>query len=108
MFYRDIFPVLRNPSVANDLYDLLYNAAKEIPQVECVVGLEARGFLFGPILAQRLNVPFVPLRKAGKLPGVTEKISYSLEYGSVSIFLDTHTSIMNCHSILYLIINFIF
>jgi len=82
ILFRDIFPVLRNPSIANDLYDLLYNAATEIPKVECVVGLEARGFLFGPILAQRLNVPFVPLRKAGKLPGVTEKITYSLEYGT--------------------------
>merc|ERR1711936_1142401 len=79
--FRDIFPVLRSPSVAADLYDLLYDAAREVKGVECVVGLESRGFIFGPILAQRLGVSFVPVRKKGKLPGEVVSISYSLEYG---------------------------
>ncbi|XP_005093222.1 adenine phosphoribosyltransferase [Aplysia californica] len=80
--FRDIFPVLRNPSVFNDLNDLIYEAAKAVPGVECIVGLDSRGFLFGPILALKLNVPFVPVRKKGKLPGAVERVSYTLEYGS--------------------------
>lgn len=48
-------------------------------------GLDSRGFLIGPPLAQRLGIGFVPVRKKGKLPGPTESISYSLEYGKVSL-----------------------
>lgn len=49
----------------------------------CVAGLDARGFLFGPLLAQRLGVGFVLVRKKGKLPGATVSVSYDLEYGKV-------------------------
>jgi adenine phosphoribosyltransferase len=47
--------------------------------------MEARGFIFGPALAYRLNAGFVPVRKPGKLPAETEKVSYDLEYGSNSL-----------------------
>lgn len=47
-------------------------------------GLDSRGFLIGPPLAQRLGIGFVPVRKKGKLPGATQSVSYSLEYGKVS------------------------
>ncbi len=50
--------------------------------IDLVVGMEARGFIFGPALAYRLNAGFVPVRKPGKLPAETLKISYDLEYGS--------------------------
>ncbi len=49
-----------------------------------IVGLDARGFIFGPLVAQNLNLPFVPIRKRGKLPGETIEVKYSLEYGEVS------------------------
>jgi len=51
-------------------------------EIDLVVGMEARGFIFGPALAYRLNAGFVPVRKPGKLPAQTIKISYDLEYGS--------------------------
>ena len=51
-------------------------------QVDLVLGMEARGFIFGPALAYRLNAGFVPVRKPGKLPAATHKVSYDLEYGS--------------------------
>lgn len=50
-------------------------------RIDKVVGIESRGFMFGPILAYKLNVGFVPVRKKGKLPGETAAVSYDLEYG---------------------------
>ena len=51
-------------------------------EIDLVLGMEARGFIFGPALAYRLNAGFVPVRKPGKLPAETVKVSYELEYGS--------------------------
>jgi len=53
--------------------------------IELILGTEARGFIFGPALAYRLNAGFVPVRKPGKLPAATAKVSYELEYGSNSL-----------------------
>jgi adenine phosphoribosyltransferase len=50
--------------------------------IDLVLGMEARGFIFGPAVAYRLNAGFVPVRKPGKLPAVTAKLEYQLEYGS--------------------------
>jgi adenine phosphoribosyltransferase len=50
--------------------------------IDLILGMEARGFIFGPALAYRLNAGFVPVRKPGKLPAETAKVSYDLEYGS--------------------------
>ena len=83
--FRDIFPILGNPEVFSELNEIIYEASKSMPQVECVVGLESRGFLFGPILAQKLKVPFVPIRKKGKLPGEVVSQTFELEYGTVSL-----------------------
>jgi adenine phosphoribosyltransferase len=54
-------------------------------EIDLILGMEARGFIFGPALAYRLNAGFVPVRKPGKLPAETEKVSYDLEYGSNSL-----------------------
>jgi len=54
-------------------------------QIDLILGMEARGFIFGPALAYRLNAGFVPVRKPGKLPAETAKVSYDLEYGSNSL-----------------------
>jgi adenine phosphoribosyltransferase len=51
-------------------------------EVDLVLGMEARGFIFGPALAYRLNAGFVPVRKPGKLPAATARVEYQLEYGS--------------------------
>ncbi len=54
-------------------------------EIDLVLGMEARGFIFGPALAYRLNAGFVPVRKAGKLPAETVKVSYDLEYGTAAL-----------------------
>jgi adenine phosphoribosyltransferase len=55
-------------------------------KVDVIVGLEARGFVIGSACAYNLNIPFVPIRKKGKLPGQVIAYKYELEYGSVIIF----------------------
>jgi len=54
-------------------------------KIDVIVGLDARGFLLGPIIALRLGAAFVPVRKAGKLPGECAKATYEKEYGTVSL-----------------------
>lgn len=56
--------------------------AAGVTDVDVVIGLESRGFLLGPLVALRLNKPFVPIRKKGKLPGNVMQMSYNLEYSS--------------------------
>src|SRR5574338_1130045 len=56
-------------------------------QIDLVLGIEARGFIFGPALAYRLNAGFVPVRKPKKLPAETHKVTYQLEYGTDSLEL---------------------
>jgi len=80
LFY-DITTLLKDKVGFATLIDALseHYLAKEI---DLVLGMEARGFIFGPALAYRLNAGFVPVRKPGKLPAETAKVSYDLEYGS--------------------------
>jgi adenine phosphoribosyltransferase len=80
LFY-DITTLLKDNLGFATLIDAL--AEYYLPQkVDLVLGIEARGFIFGPALAYRLNAGFVPVRKPGKLPSVTVKAEYELEYGS--------------------------
>ncbi|KAF5292338.1 hypothetical protein FQA39_LY03372 [Lamprigera yunnana] len=81
VIFRDIFSVLRKPDVAAVLYNVLIEKAKSIqPVIECIAALDSRGFLFGTIIARELNIPFVPIRKKGKLPGSIKSVHYKLEY----------------------------
>ena len=77
--FKDITLLLQNPEAldktANALFDLL-NGQK----IDKVVGMESRGFIFGPMLAHKLNAGFVPVRKPGKLPSCTLSETYDLEY----------------------------
>lgn len=80
LFY-DITTLLKHKSGYAALIDQL--AEHYIgKQVDLILGMEARGFIFGPALAYRLNAGFVPVRKPGKLPAATARVEYDLEYGS--------------------------
>ncbi|CAH1129963.1 unnamed protein product [Ceutorhynchus assimilis] len=80
--FKDLFSVLQNPPIFAILNEILVKTAKQIqPAVECVVGLESRGFLLAPLIALELQIPFVPIRKKGKLPGKVKSHKYALEYG---------------------------
>ncbi|PKU36668.1 hypothetical protein llap_13030 [Limosa lapponica baueri] len=78
----DISPLLKDPAAFRTLIDLLEDHLRaSFPTIDFIAGLDSRGFLIGPPLAQRLGIGFVPIRKKGKLPGPTESVSYALEYG---------------------------
>lgn len=88
IIFKDITPIMMNPKLSNEVVDALYEKYKAA-QIDAVAGIESRGFLFGYPLAMKLNVPFILIRKKGKLP--YDKIShdYELEYGSATIEMHT-------------------
>lgn len=78
--FRDISPILENPSLYGEIIDNFYNRYKT-QKIDAVVALEARGFIFGSALAYQLKVPLVMIRKDGKLPGEVYRASYNKFYG---------------------------
>ena len=81
ILFRDITPLLINPAAFAAAVDALCADFMDAG-VEYVAAVEARGFIFGSSVAEKLGVGFVPIRKKGKLPWRTESISYDLEYGT--------------------------
>ena len=78
--YKDITPLLQNPeAIKESVAQFLELIGDE--KIDKVVGIESRGFLFGMLLAEKLNAGFVPIRKPGKLPAETYSEVYELEYG---------------------------
>ena len=84
VLFRDLSPLLRDPAATRATIAALIEPFKA-SGVELVAGMEARGFIFGALAAARLEVGFVPLRKAGKLPTAVEAVSYQLEYGTATL-----------------------
>jgi adenine phosphoribosyltransferase len=81
VLFRDVTPLLREPKAFEAaLQGIGAYIRSRSPQA--IVGIESRGFLFGAPLADRLGLPFVPIRKPGKLPAARMSVEYSLEYGS--------------------------
>ena len=89
--FKDITPLVKDPvALRLATHQLLQPFLTE--RVTAVAGMEARGFIFGALVAWELGVGFIPLRKPGKLPYEVERISYDLEYGSAS--LEMHVDAM--------------
>lgn len=80
--FKDISPILANPDA---LRYVCMEMAESCRGADKIVALDSRGFIFAPMIAETLNIPWVMARKPGKLPGETESISYDLEYGSNTI-----------------------
>lgn len=86
--FKDITPVLADPRLFSGSIDLLIDGFKP-GQVDAVVGIDARGFIFASAAAIRLEAGFVPVRKKGKLPYQTHEQEYDLEYGTATIAMHT-------------------
>ncbi len=81
--YKDITTLFQNPELCLEIVEAFSAFSKG--KVDVVCGIESRGFLFGLLIAQKLNLPFVLIRKQGKLPPPTVSESYALEYGNATI-----------------------
>lgn len=82
--FKDITPLLNNPTAMRQATDALMDLI-ENKKIDIVVGMESRGFFFGPVLAANLNAGFVPVRKTGKLPAEKISVTYTLEYGTETL-----------------------
>ena len=92
ILFRDITPLLHDPAGLRETNDALAEVARSYGAT-LVAGIEARGFIFGVPVAERLGLPFVPMRKPGKLPAEHASVAYELEYGSAALELHRDPSV---------------
>ncbi|GAB6191832.1 adenine phosphoribosyltransferase [Desulfocastanea catecholica] len=81
VIFRDLTTLMKNPLALKESCDILYERYRD-QHIDKIVGIDARGFVFGAVLAYKLGLGFVPVRKKGKLPHDTIEEIYSLEYGA--------------------------
>ena len=82
--FKDITTLLLDAELSSDIISSFIDRLKG-KKIDAIVGVESRGFLFGFLLAHKIGIRFIPIRKSGKLPGETLKCQYDLEYGSAEI-----------------------
>src|SRR5215472_9656883 len=82
--FKDITPVLSDPVLFRASIDLFLERCRG-EKIDKIVGIDARGFLFGSAVAYQLAIGFIPIRKRGKLPYTTESAKYLLEYGEAEM-----------------------
>jgi adenine phosphoribosyltransferase len=80
VIFRDLTTLMQDPKAFKAACDLLFDRYKDM-DIDKIVGIDARGFVFGAVLAYKLGIGFVPVRKKGKLPAKTMQETYRLEYG---------------------------
>lgn len=88
ILFKDITPLLHDPALSREITQQLAERVKHL-HIDAVVGVESRGFLYGFRVAELLNVPFVLVRKSGKLPYKTIGTEYALEYGTAKVEMHT-------------------
>jgi len=84
IMFKDISPIMLDSILSSEIIDFLYNKYKD-EDIDAIAGIESRGFLFGYPLAIKLGLPFILIRKEGKLPYQKISYSYELEYGEAVI-----------------------
>lgn len=88
IIFKDITPIMKNPVLSNQVLEHLAELYRG-QNLDAVAGIESRGFLFGYPLAMKLGLPFILIRKKGKLPYKTIQYDYDLEYGTATIEMHT-------------------
>jgi len=92
ILFKDITPILKDHELCQRVVQAICRAFVD-QEIAAVAGIESRGFLFGMMIAEQLKVPFVPIRKQGKLPADVISCAYDLEYGSATI--EIHADALN-------------
>ena len=100
ILFKDITPILLDPILLKDMITEMAYQFKDV-KIDAVAGIESRGYLFGVLLAQKLQVPFIMIRKEGKLPSKTIKESYDLEYGSATIEVHEDAIVEGSHVLIH-------
>jgi len=100
IMFKDVTPILKDHQLCQGIVDAFADRLEGI-RIDAVAGVESRGFLFGLMLAMRLNVPFIPVRKAGKLPFTVNRKVYELEYGAATIELHTDAFEPGAHILIH-------
>lgn len=86
--FKDIMPIFTDVKLVNDTVEAIAGELENV-QVDAICAIESRGFLMGTMLAATMKVPFIPIRKEGKLPGDTINYAYNLEYGKAVVEVQT-------------------
>ncbi len=84
ILFKDITPILKDAVLRTEILDCISHHFVN-HKIDAIAGIEARGFIFGNSIADRLGLPFLPIRKSGKLPFKTVAQAYELEYGTANI-----------------------
>lgn len=101
ILFKDITPVLFDPYICDAIIeDIYWTYHFGGITINAIVALESRGFFFGFALAQRFKVPFIPLRKPGKLPGKVISVEYAKEYGTDKIEMSADTTLGEFYNVL--------
>jgi len=100
IIFKDVTPILKDHQLCQNIVDAFAERLQGV-KIDAVAGVESRGFLFGLMLAMRLGVPFIPVRKAGKLPYSVKQKVYELEYGAATIELHTDAFEPGAHILIH-------
>ena len=100
IIFKDITPIMMNADLSKKIVENLYQLYKD-KGITKIAGIESRGFLFGYPLAMRLGVPFILIRKKGKLPYKKTSFDYELEYGTSTIEMHTDAVNENDHVLIH-------
>jgi adenine phosphoribosyltransferase len=93
IMFKDITPIFLDPALCDEITDYIINTfLHNHGKVDAVCAIESRGFFIGVLIANKLQVPLFPVRKAGKLPAKTKAYTYNLEYGTAT--LEIHTDVV--------------
>lgn len=102
IIFKDITPVLMDANLCNAITEnLCQNIIRSGEKVDAIAGIESRGFFFGLAMANKLGIPFIPIRKAGKLPFTTVSIEYALEYGTAKIEMNSDAITEGMHVLIH-------
>ncbi len=100
ILFKDITPILKDAQLCTEVIDAFAEQLSGI-KIDVIAGIESRGFLFGLMLANRLQIPFVPIRKQGKLPFKTIQQACELEYGSAILELHEDAILPGRHVLIH-------
>jgi adenine phosphoribosyltransferase len=94
IMFQDIFSLIENPSLLKKIISEITKVIKK-EKITKIIGIDARGFIFGSIVSYNNNIPFIPVRKKGKLPGPVYKKKYKLEYGFDQVEIQKNSILKN-------------